>query len=585
MVSKRFPISLRELEVVAIRDVSPRLRRITFGGQQMAAFHANGYDIPPFASEGPDDHVKMFFPHPETGVLTLPTQADGHLNWPSDPRPTSREYTPRSFDPAAGTCDFEFVLHGHGVAGTWAASAKVGDTLFFAGPKASMILPHADWYLVVGDETALPAIGNWLEMLPDGVQVRAIILYEEAAACIELPTQTRAEVSWHHHDPARPETLRNLVAAETLPEGLGFVWGAGEREAIRLLRAHLVEERGFAKSQVDLAAYWHHGVDEAMEMRAYAQLDALADLAGPFALRAATYRLAEHVSAGATTLPALAEASGCDITYLAPLVPILIDKAVLAGRPEAIELGPLGLILREDDHTREHLDVNAAPGRVDLAWFGLIEALAGGNGYARAHGRSYGDDAVSDALAATFADEHGHMLEDAAEDAAKQMSFGPGAHVVDVRGGEGAFLNEVLERHKDVVGTLVDLPNVSDLAREAFAEAGKTERVTVLGQGKETPLPVGADAYLLGGVLGRLSDKEAIAELAAVQVAMGADSRLFVLEPEVPDDPQWLLTLQLSFGQLRPHDAILPLAGQAGLALVRRVDLPDGYGLFEFAKI
>ncbi|MET3925055.1 siderophore-interacting protein [Devosia sp. 2618] len=459
MANKRFPISLRELEVVAIHDVSPRLRRITFGGAQMGSFKSSGYAIPPFASEGPDDHVKMFFPAPDTGVLTLPTQADGHLNWPNDPRPTSREYTPRSFDPSSGTCDFEFVLHGHGIAGNWAASAKIGDTLHFAGPKSSFIIPSADWYLIVGDETALPAIGNWLEMLPSDAKVITVILHEDTSAQIPLQAPANAAIHWLLHHPAQPQTLRDTVANLTLPDGHGYVWGAGEREAIRRLRAHLIDERSLTKSQVAVSAYWHHGVDDTVVAKTYDAFDALADLAGPFALRAAaTYDLAKHIANGATTIEALAAAADVELTYLRPLIPILIEKAVLAGTPEALSLAPLGLILLEDDHARAHLDYNSAPGRMDLAWFGLVATLKGTNAYAATHGQSYAKDAASDRFASNYADEHGHNLEDAAEDAAKQVALPPNAHIVDVRGGEGVFLNEILERHTQATGTLVDLP-------------------------------------------------------------------------------------------------------------------------------
>ncbi|MET3925054.1 hypothetical protein [Devosia sp. 2618] len=71
--------------------------------------------------------------------------------------------------------------------------------------------------------------------------------------------------------------------------------------------------------------------------------------------------------------------------------------------------------------------------------------------------------------------------------------------------------------------------------------------------------------------------------MANVAAAMTADSRLFVLEYGIPESAQWLLFLQLSFGELRDHDAIAPLASRAGLAQVRRLSLPDGHVLFEFA--
>ncbi len=121
---RRFPITLRALQVTAITDLSPRLRRITLTGPQLAAFEQDGRQHPAFESLGPDDHVKLFLPDPATGALSLPVQGEGRLHWPEDPPALSREYTPRGFDPAAGALHFDFVLHGHGVAGTWAAQRK-----------------------------------------------------------------------------------------------------------------------------------------------------------------------------------------------------------------------------------------------------------------------------------------------------------------------------------------------------------------------------------------------------------------------------------------------------------------------------
>lgn len=581
MVHKRFPISLRELEVVAVRDVSSRLRRITLGGRQMGAFTSdNGFAIPPFASEGPDDHVKLFFPDPRTGALNLPGQADGHLDWPRGFRPTGRDYTPRSYDPAAGTFDLEFVLHGHGIAGTWAEAARVGDRLTIAGPKASTLMPQADWYVLAGDETALPAIGNWLEMLPDTARVQCVILIEDESARIPLKAPGGATIIWQHHDPARPDTLREAVSGLAFPEGRGFVWGAGERDAIRLLRAHLLDERGLEKSQIDVVAYWTCGADDAAERAAYARLRALSDLSAPFALRAAaSLGLVDHVSSGATTAAALAEASGCRKEVLAPLLPLLIGLEVLAGSPEALALGPLGVILRDDSHMREDLDLGAVAGRRNLAWAGLNAALAGQDAYAQVNGSSYSEDANNRKYSVSYAHEQDHLIEDMAADAARRMVFSGPAHIVDCSGGEGAFLLEILEIHQSVTGTLVGRADVLAAARETIAATIHAPRVTLA----ETT-PAGAEAYLLGGVLMQLDDSSAIARLAATADAMAPASRLFVLEPALATDPRGQIETLLVHWPQREHDAIPTLAARASLVAVQSHALPNGHVLLEFAR-
>ncbi len=108
----RLPIVLRELDVVAVSDVSPKMRRITLAGPQLGRFSKDGFALPEFRSEGPDDHVKLLLPHPETGELVLPRQADGVLDWNVAGKPVGRSYTPRAYDPQSGVLHIDFVLHG-----------------------------------------------------------------------------------------------------------------------------------------------------------------------------------------------------------------------------------------------------------------------------------------------------------------------------------------------------------------------------------------------------------------------------------------------------------------------------------------
>lgn len=95
----------------------------------------------------------------------LPVQLDGTLEWPKEPRPISRVYTVRRWDEQAGELDIDFVKHGTGVATVWAYRCQEGDTVHVAGPASSMAPPSADWLLVVGDDTALPAIARLLDDL------------------------------------------------------------------------------------------------------------------------------------------------------------------------------------------------------------------------------------------------------------------------------------------------------------------------------------------------------------------------------------------------------------------------------------
>jgi len=154
-------------------------------------------------------------------------------------------------------------LHDHGPAGAWAAQARPGQHLGVAGPRGSFVIPHDfDWHLLIGDETALPAIARRLEELPAGKRVLAVIEIASPNARIELPTQADATVQWVHSstEPQGAESLlERVVRRLQLPEGEGYIWAAGESAAIRGVRQHLVQERGIDKSRIRAASYWRRG--------------------------------------------------------------------------------------------------------------------------------------------------------------------------------------------------------------------------------------------------------------------------------------------------------------------------------------
>jgi NADPH-dependent ferric siderophore reductase len=178
-------------------------------------------------------------------------------------RPAARDYTPRRYDAAANTLVIDFVLHGDGPAATWAARARPGDFLGVGGPRGSFIVPDDfDWYLLAGDETALPAIGRRLEELPAGA--RAIVVAEVANAAEEqrFGTNARVETHWLHRAGAEPGhhlLLQQAIAKISLPSGEGYAWVAAEAGTAKALRRYLVDQRGLPKDRVKAAAYWKHG--------------------------------------------------------------------------------------------------------------------------------------------------------------------------------------------------------------------------------------------------------------------------------------------------------------------------------------
>lgn len=245
----RHPLKMRELTVKRLGLTSPRLLRVTLTG-----------DLSDFVSASFDDHVKLFFPAPGESRPRLPSvTAQGIAFDPSLPRPPSRDYTPRRYDRDANELDIEFVLHGEGPAVSWARGAKVGDVLGLGGPRGSAMLPEGqDWYLLVGDETALPAIARRLEEAAPGERIIAIIEVDGADACFDIPTRADASLTWLLRD-AGDGGLPDAVERLTLPEGDGFAWAAGEYASMRKVRQRLIEAKGMDRQRIKASSYWKQG--------------------------------------------------------------------------------------------------------------------------------------------------------------------------------------------------------------------------------------------------------------------------------------------------------------------------------------
>ncbi|WPP00905.1 siderophore-interacting protein [Pseudomonas sp. HR96] len=238
-------IKRRRLQVLKVTDLTPRMRRITLGGEQLAGF----------LSLGADDHVKLMFPRNAEEEQALHTMV---LGGPKDdgPKPAMRDYTPRRIDLDALELDIDFVLHGDGPAASWAAQAAPGQFLHIGGPRSSLIVPDIfDSYLLIGDETAIPAIARRLEELPAGRQVLAVIEIENEAERQPLRSAATVEVIWvnrHSSDDALARTVADLQ----LPEGQLYAWIATEAALSRRLRKILLQERVLDESLVKAAGYW-----------------------------------------------------------------------------------------------------------------------------------------------------------------------------------------------------------------------------------------------------------------------------------------------------------------------------------------
>ncbi|KAA8560892.1 NADPH-dependent ferric-chelate reductase [Pseudomonas extremaustralis] len=243
-------IKRRRLDVLRVVDITPRMRRITVGGPELEGF----------VSLGSDDHIKLLFPQnaAEQAALESPSfniKGDG-------PQPAMRDYTPRRFDLSVGELDIDFVLHGDGPASTWAEQAQVGQHLYIGGPRGSMIVPDIfDSYLLIGDETALPAIGRRLEELPAGRKVLAVIEIHNTAEQQALHSAADVDVIWvvRGQDDLL-DTVRNL----TLPGGSLYSFVATETKLSRQVRRVLLDTHHVDEAYLKAVGYWRaDGSDEA----------------------------------------------------------------------------------------------------------------------------------------------------------------------------------------------------------------------------------------------------------------------------------------------------------------------------------
>jgi NADPH-dependent ferric siderophore reductase len=250
----RHETKMRLLQVREVSRLTPKMVRVVLGGEALAGF----------VSAAHDDHVKLFFPQPGHDKPVLPTPTPNGPVYPEGAaRPAARDYTPRRYDPAANTLTIDFVLHGEGPAATWAAQARPGQFLGVGGPRGSFIVPDDfDWYLLAGDETAVPAIGRRLQELPAGTRVIAVVEVADAGEEQKLDTRAKLEMHWLHRTGAEAGNhllLQRALTEFVLPPGEGYAWVAAEASAAKALRRYLVDQRSLPKDRVKAAAYWKQG--------------------------------------------------------------------------------------------------------------------------------------------------------------------------------------------------------------------------------------------------------------------------------------------------------------------------------------
>jgi hypothetical protein len=302
----------------------------------------------------------------------------------------------------------------------------------------------------------------------------------------------------------------------------------------------------------------------------------LSDLCTPWCLHvAATLRLADHIAAGTTTARDLAVATGSDASALARLLRHLVSKGLFEETSrDVFALNDAARPLL-DAGVRLPLDLNGIGGRMANVWSSLPSAVRTGSAsYAEVFGQTFWDDLQSHpevgASFDAFMGPEGHGPPKAS--VLLDEDWSAIRTVVDVGGGTGALLAEVLRTHPDVTGTLIDLPGTIARAPAILGAAGVIDRVTLRAQSFFDPLPGGSDLYLLKSILSDWPDREAIAILTRCAEAARPSGRVVVLSGVAPDDgppPPDLLMLVLVGGKDRTLAEFGALASQAGLSIRR----------------
>ncbi|MFJ3930827.1 siderophore-interacting protein [Streptomyces sp. NPDC090029] len=249
---------VHEATVLRTERLTPHMVRVVLALPPDTAFTLGSFT---------DHYVKLVFA-PEGVRYPEPFDLDRiRAEFPREQWPANRTYTVRSWDAAHRELAVDFVVHGdEGLAGPWAARARAGETVRLLGPGGGYAPdPEADWHLLAGDESALPAIAASLERMPAGAVVHAFVEVAGPEEEQKVVTPDGVEIRWLHRG-ARPvgKALVAAVTALEAPPGEVSAFVHGEAGFVKELRRHLRQERGIPRERLSISGYWRLGqTDEA----------------------------------------------------------------------------------------------------------------------------------------------------------------------------------------------------------------------------------------------------------------------------------------------------------------------------------
>lgn len=235
--------------VQQVERLTPSMIRVVVGGEAL-----DGFAVGEFT----DHYVKLQLP-PAGAPYAPPFDPEAvKAELPRAQWPRLRTYTVRAWDAATRSLTLDFVCHGdEGIAGPWALGLKPGDPVQLLGPGGGYTPdPTADWHLLVGDMSVLPAIGASLERIPAGVPVHVLVQVDGPEEEQPLSTPGDLRLTWLHDPTHDDAVLVDAVRALDFPAGRVHAFVHGEAGSVRNLRRHLVVERGLSADQLSVSGYW-----------------------------------------------------------------------------------------------------------------------------------------------------------------------------------------------------------------------------------------------------------------------------------------------------------------------------------------
>lgn len=585
-----FPICMREFDVLTVEDVTPGMRRVVLGGPSLERHVRDGVELPPVRSNGFDDDIKLLPVDPSTGALPfeVPRNLDnGTVDWPAGSFQYSRTYTVRRFDEAAGELVVDFAAHKGGLASDWAYSVQPGEKILVAGPKHSSSLPiGADWMLVAGDETALPAIAHCLEELPADMPATVVVEVAEPSHRQELKSAADVDITWLYRSDAdgRSRLVETVQGAQWRP-GQPYLWVAGEASTIKPLRRWAKQDREIDKQFVEIAGYWRYREPLAVESDPADAVHEMSELLPPLALRTAvTVGVFAAVDAGADSAEAIAAECSTDERATAKLLRHLAVMGLMTVDNGRYALTDTGAVLADQDtFLSQALHFDKIHTRLDMAFLGLLESVRTGSA---AVGHGFADKQREPGFLDDFHEEAAFGAVYRAPALPDAVDF-DGVEVVAIYGeGAGVYADTLARLRPDLRISLVGLPamnarnyaDVSEARRDGVVRIDASE-FTVLGDRVDLAIVVDvldlhpdADAQVLLRAIGA----------SAMRVVVITD----LLDPATTDDHDTesdLLQLCLHGTGRRTESELRALVSESGYGEPRFGSLGWGSTVVEFA--